>query len=385
MRLSTYLAGLVLIFFIFPGCTSDQPEFVPGSDLEDPMVTSAPFGKTAAGDPVTLYTLTNAGGMSVDVMTYGAILVSLRVPDAEGEIDDVVLGFDSLDGYLGRHPRFGSIIGRFGNRISNAQFEIDGETYTLARNNGENHIHGGVVGFDQVLWEAETVETDGRAGVAFSYTSPDDEEGYPGELAVEVTYLLGNDNALSIDYRATTNKSTHVNLTQHAYFNLAGEGSGDIGDHVLQLYADQFTPIREGLIPTGEIRDVTDTPFDFRTSHPIGERIDAMYDQLTLAGGYDHNYVVAGEPGILRPAARVTEPESGRVMEVLTTEPGVQLYTGNNLSRVEGKSGHVYGPRSGFCLETQHFPDTPNRPEFPSTLLRPGEVYESTTVFQYGL
>jgi aldose 1-epimerase len=348
-------------------------------------VTRAPYGRTPDGAPVEVYTLTNAGGLEVRAITYGAYVVSLRTPDRQGRLDDVVLGFDTLEGYLASGSHMGSVIGRYGNRIAGARFTLDGKTHSLAANDGVNHIHGGVKGFDRHVWAAEEVRQGGDVGVRFTLVSPDGDEGYPGRLQTAVTYTLTPGNELVVDYAATTDRPTHVNLTQHSYFNLAGQGHADILDHVLTIHADRYTPVAAGLIPTGPPAPVEGTPFDFREPTRIGARIDREHEQLRLGRGYDHNYVVnrAG-PGLV-PAARVVDPSSGRVMEVSTTEPGVQLYTGNWLGEEKGKGGRVYPRRSGFCLETQHYPDSPNRPDFPSTVLRPGETYRSKTVFAFGV
>ena len=338
------------------------------------------FGQTSTGERVELYTLRNAKGVEAAITNFGGILVSLKVPDRDGKLGDVVLGFDSLDGYLKRHPYFGAIIGRYGNRIGQAKFRLDGIEYPLARNNGENHLHGGIRGFDKVLWKAKV---NGQS-LELSYLSKDGEEGYPGNLAVTVSYTLTDNNELRIDYGATTDKNTVVNLTNHSYFNLAGQGEGNILAHQVMIDADRFTPVDKGLIPTGELRNVEGTPFDFRKPHAIGDRVDAKDEQLTLGNGYDHNFVLNGPAGSLRLAARVTESKSGRVMEVLTTEPGVQFYIGNFLDgTLKGKEGKVYQRRYGFCLETQHFPDSPNKPNFPSVLLKPGSRYLSTTIFRF--
>ena len=349
-----------------------------------PNVSSADFGTTPEGENVRIHTLTNSAGLEVRIITYGGIIVSLRTPDRDGNFDDIVLGFDSLEGYLAKHPYFGTLVGRYANRISNGRFTLDGVEYKLARNNGDNHIHGGIKGFDKVVWRDRLLEDDNGVGIVLEYTSEDGEEGYPGKLDVEVTYTLNENNELVCDYRATTDRATPINLTQHSYFNLAGQGTGNVMRHILELNAAAFTPNDAELIPTGEIRPVEGTPFDFRTEMPIGARINSQYEQIQVGGGYDHNFVVnqTGEGPSL--AARVREPMSGRVMEVYTTEPGVQLYTGNFLDgTLTGKGGRVYERRSGFCLETQHYPDSPNRPEFPSTILRPGETYESRTVFKF--
>jgi len=342
----------------------------------------SPFGVTADGRAVEVFTLTNPTGIEVRASSYGATLVSIRTPDRRGTFADITLGFDSLDGYLTRSRFFGALVGRYANRIAGGRFVIDGQTFQLAVNSGTNHIHGGLKGFDKVLWQGEPFEHDGVAGVTFRYTSRDGEENYPGALNTTVTYTLTPRNELVIDYAATTDKPTIVNLTQHSYFNLAGEGNGDVLGHEVMLNADRFTPVDAALIPTGELASVAGTPFDFRTSTAIGARIDADHPQLKLARGYDHNFVLNGDSGL---AARVIEPSSGRTLEVHTTEPGVQFYTGNNLAGSVGKGGHTYGPRSGFCLETQHFPDSPNKPNFPSTILRPGETYRSKTVFAFGV
>ncbi len=343
-----------------------------------------PFGKLPTGEEVQLYTLANKSGMEARIMNYGGILVSLKVPDRQGQLGDVVLGFDGLDRYVKENPYFGALIGRYGNRIAGGKFELEGKTYTLAQNNGPNHLHGGLKGFDKKLWSAESADSPDGPQLILRCVSPDGEEGYPGELRVRVTYTLTDDNALRIDYEATTDKTTIVNLTNHSYFNLKDAGATPILDHVLMIDADRFTPVDETLIPTGELRPVEGTPFDFRQPTPIGARIDADDPQLRFAGGYDHNFVLNRTGEGLTLAARVYEPATGRVMEVLTTEPGIQFYTGNFLDgTLTGKSGVVYQKRSALCLETQHFPDSPNHPQFPSTVLKPGETYRSTTVYKF--
>lgn len=353
-------------------------------------ITSEPFGTTAEGEAVHLYTLTNAGGTEMRVMDYGGIIVSLRLPDRGGRFDDVVMGYDSLEGYLTDSPYFGALIGRYGNRIAGGRFTLDGQTYTLARNNGPNHLHGGIRGFDKVVWNADPFENADGVGLVLTYTSPDGEERYPGTLQARVTYTLTDENEVVVDYFATTDKATPVNLTQHSYFNLAGDGAHDILGHVVMLDADRFTPVDSTLIPTGELREITGTPFDFRTPTPIGARIDEPDTQLEYGRGYDHNFVLNKLSGDSAPdltlAARVHEPTTGRVLEIHTTEPGLQFYTGNFLDgTLTGKNGVVYGHRHGFAMETQHFPDSPNKPEFPSTILRPGEEYRTRTVYRFSV
>jgi aldose 1-epimerase len=336
------------------------------------------------GRTFDLYTLSNPGRFEAAVTNYGGIVTSLKVPDRNGVLADIVLGFDSAAGYLKPHPYFGALIGRYANRIAGGRFRLDGVEYTLARNNGENHLHGGVRGFDKVVWNARDVSSGRAAILELSYSSKDGEEGYPGNLDVTVRYSVTEGNELKIEYTATTDKDTILNLTNHSYFNLAGQGGTDVLSHEVKLDADRFTPVNSGLIPTGETRDVAGTPFDFRQPHRIGERIDLPDEQLKLGNGYDHNFVVTGTPGVLRPAARVTDSASGRVMEVLTTEPGVQLYTGNFLDgSLTGKSGKIYLRRYGLCLETQHFPDSPNKPQFPSVVLKPGQTFRSTTIYRF--
>jgi aldose 1-epimerase len=349
-------------------------------------VSEASYGSLPDGTAVKLFTLTNASGMEIRAITYGAILVSIKVPDRAGRFADVVIGHDSLDGYVTRSRFFGALVGRYGNRIADARFTLDGRTYTLAKNNGPNHLHGGIRGFDKFVWEASVNPDPRGSSIAFKRTSPDGEEGYPGNLAVAIAYTLTDKNELIVEYRATTDKPTHLNLTNHSYFNLAGEGSGDVLGHRVTIDADRYTPVDAGQIPTGELAAVDGTPFDFRRETPIGARIDADHDQVKAGGGYDHNFVLRRTGAGLTHAARIVEPTSGRTMDVSTTEPGLQFYTGNKLDgSITGKSGHVYGRRSGLCLETQHFPDSPNKPQFPSTVLRPGEQYHSTTVFGFGV
>jgi len=348
----------------------------------DSMVTvhQQEWGKTPDGTVVHLFTLTNRQGVVAKVTSFGAILTELRVPDRAGRPANVVLGFDNLDQYVKGHPAFGATIGRFANRIAKARFSIDGVEYKVAANSGANHIHGGRQGFDKRVWQARPLlPKDREAAVEFSYVSQDGEEGYPGNLKVTVTYTLTDSGELRIDYRASTDKATPINLTNHSYFNLAG--SGDVRDQELMINADRYTPADGELIPTGEIASVKGTPLDFTKPLKIGARIEQLKPQ---PGGYDHNYVINGDPGTLRLAARATEPRSGRVMEVSTTEPGVQLYTGNWLDgKVKGVDGVVYPRHGGFCLETQHYPDSVNKSMFPSPILRPGQTFNSTTVFKF--
>lgn len=338
------------------------------------------FGKTKSGEAVELYTLESGRGVTAKVMTYGALLTELHVPDRQGRAADVVLGFDTLESYLAGHPFFGATVGRYANRIARGEFTLDGKTYTLAKNNGPNHLHGGLLGFDKKVWRAE--EFPGQAAVRFRYRSPDGEEGYPGTLDAEVTYTLTADNALRLDYRAITDRPTIVNLTNHSYFNLAGHASGDVLGHELMLAADRYTPVEGTLIPTGEIRPVEGTPLDFRKPTAIRARIVQLAD--VPGGGYDHNFVLNGGGRSLALGARVVEPRSGRLMEMLTTQPGVQLYTANFLDgKTKGKGGAAYGKHAGFCLETQHYPDSPHHPGFPTVVLRPGETYLQTTVYRF--
>jgi aldose 1-epimerase len=328
--------------------------------------------------------LTNTNGVVARLSSLGATLVSWTAPDREGRMADVVLGYETFEGWTNNAPFFGVIVGRYGNRIAKGQFALDGTTYTLARNNAPNHLHGGVKGFDKVVWTATEIQRPEGPSVQFEYVSRDGEEGYPGTLRASVVYTLTDRNELRIAYSATTDRKTVVNLTNHTYFNLAG--SGDILGHSLTLAADRFTPVDSTLIPTGELRPVAGSPFDFRQATPIGARIDAADEQLRFGGGYDHNFVLNRQSSDLTLAARAVDPASGRVLEVRTTEPGVQFYTGNFLDgTIVGKGGQRYARRTGFCLETQHFPDSPNQPSFPTTVLEPGQTYQSTTVFALGV
>ena len=347
-------------------------------------ITRADFGKTPDGESVELFTLTNSMGMEAKITNYGGIVVSLTAPDRNRKFADVVLGFNDLESYLKGHPYFGSIIGRYGNRIAKGRFSLSGVEYKLAVNNGPNHLHGGIKGFDKVVWTAKPGSTKTGASLTLMYLSKDGEEGYPGNLNVKVVYTLTNNNELRIDYSATTDKDTVINLTHHSYFNLAGEGNGDILNHRVTLKANRFLPTDTTSIPTGELRSVGGNPFDFVTPHAIGERINQNDQQLQFGNGYDHNWIVNGSPGRMRIAAEVYEPTSGRLMQVWTTEPGIQFYTGNFLDgTLTGKSGKPYPRRSGFCLETQHYPDSPNQAKFPTTTLRKGATYNSTTIYHF--
>jgi len=353
-------------------------------------IQKASFGKTKEGAGVDIYTLTNKNGMTARVMTYGATLTELLVPDKTGTPGNIVLGFDKVEPYLAGVPYFGATVGRVGNRIAKGAFSLNGQTYTLATNNGPNHLHGGIKGFDKVVWKADVVLAKDGQAVKFSYHSPDGEEGYPGNLDVTVTYTLTDANELRLDYTATTDKATPVNLTNHSYFNLAGEGSGNILGHVLMIAADQITPVDDSLIPTGDLKPVKGTVFDFTTPVAIGARIGKVPGPAPV--GYDHNYVLrkaegggrGTEAGAMTLAARVIEPKSGRVMDVRTTEPGLQFYSGNFLDgTIKSRKGVPYQKHDAFCLETQHFPDSVNRPHFPSTVLEPGKTYRTTTVYAF--
>jgi len=341
------------------------------------------YGATQSGTPVDLYTLTNDNGVEVKITNYGGIITSIVAPDRDGDFREITLGMDSLEGYLGPHPFFGALVGRYGNRIRAGKFTLNGKDYQLATNANGHHLHGGNKGFDKVVWEAKTTSVDDGVSLTLNYVSKDGEENYPGNLSVTVTYTLTNDDELQIDYTAKTDQPTVLNLTNHTYFNLAQ--SDTILDHVMMLDADDFTVVDDAVITTGEIRSVEGTPLDFRQPTRIGKRIEADDEQLKFAGGYDHNWVVNGEPGELRLAARVTEPTTGRTLEVYTTQPGIQFYAGNMMPQeMVGRGGQVYKWRGGLCLETQHFPDSPNHPNFPTTELKPGEKYHEVTVFKFG-
>lgn len=349
-------------------------------------IVEEPFG-TADGQAVTRYTLTNKNGMTVSILNYGAIIQRWTSPDRTGKQGDIVLGYNTVAEYIKATPYFGAVVGRYGNRIANGKFTLDGQTYTLATNNAPGempcNLHGGIKGFDKVVWKGKAQENQGKLGVTLKYLSCAGEEGFPGNLDVTVNYWLTDSDEVEVEYKATADKATPINLTQHSYFNLAGEGCGTILDHELMIAADRTTPVNKGLIPTGELKPVAGTPFDFTTPHKIGERIGQTDQQLEFGLGYDHNWVLNNKDGKLALAARVTEPTSGRVLEVLTVEPAIQFYCGNFLDgTLVGKSGKAYAHRTGFCLETQHYPDSPNQPAFPSTILRPGKTYQTKTVFR---
>ncbi len=383
MNLHKILFSLLFSILLFT-CTSDQTNSKKMQNDDSLSFLKTPFGTTPDGE-VELFSLKNKNGMEVKVTNYGGIITSIIVPDKNGEMADVVLGFDSLSQYLEPHPYFGAIIGRYGNRIANGKFKLDNNEYTLVKNNGENHLHGGTKGFDKVIWEAKKVHSQNKVGVELTYTSADMEEGYPGKLEVTVQYALNNDNQLFIAYQADSDKKTLCNLTNHSYFNLSGEGNGSILNHELTLDANQITPTDEGLIPTGELQSVKDTPFDFLSATQIGQRIDDDHQQLKNGDGYDHNFVLNKRKDNER-AAALFDPKSGRFMEVFTTEPGIQIYTGNFLDgSLIGKSGKPYLKRGAVCLETQHFPDSPNQPSFPSTTLEPNKLYSSLTIYKFSV
>jgi aldose 1-epimerase len=376
--LQTLAAGLIAI--TLAGC-ADMPDTNKTS-----TVVRDDFGKTPDGQPVEIYTLANAKGTQARILTYGGIVQSLKVPDKNGNYADVVLGFDNLQGYIDKSPYFGALIGRYGNRIGGAKFTLEGQTYTLATNNNGNTLHGGLKGFDKVVWAAEpSLSVDGPV-LTLTYLSKDGEEGFPGNLKVTAIYTLTESNVLRIEFTATTDKPTVVNLTHHSYFNLAGQGNGKILGHIMCINADNTTPVDAGLIPTGEIKPVDGTPFDFRTPTPIGERINNPDTVLQYGPGYDHNWVVNNPAGQFGLQARVVEPVSGRTLEVWSDQPGLQFYAGNFLDgTITGKEGKVYTHRSAFCLEPQHFPDSPNKPNFPSVELKPGETYRCVIAYKFGV
>lgn len=347
-------------------------------------ISEQPFGATTDGTNVKLYTLRNGHGAEATICNYGGLVTSLKVPDKNGNSGDVVLGYDNLAAYIKDSPYFGALIGRYGNRIAKGKFTLDGKQYSLATNNGPNALHGGIKGFDKVVWQANPHETKSGPSLELTYVSKDGEEGYPGTLSVKAVYTLTDDNALKLEYTATTDKDTVANLTHHSYFNLAGKG--DVLNHVVMINADKFTPVDSTLIPTGELKPVDGTPFDFRTPTAIGARIQQDDQQLKFGNGYDHNWVINNYTGKVRLMARVTEPTSGRVLEVFSSEPGLQFYSGNFLDgTLTGKGGWVYQFRNGFCMEPQHFPDSPNQPNFPSVVLKPGQVYHNTIIYRFSV
>ncbi|MGA2280881.1 MAG: aldose epimerase family protein [Verrucomicrobiota bacterium] len=347
-------------------------------------ISQAPFGKTPDGTPVAIYTLRNSKGMEARIMTYGGIVQSLKVPDKNGKFDDVVLGYDNVGGYIAKTPYFGALIGRYGNRIGGAKFTLEGKTYTLAANNGPNTLHGGIKGFDKVVWQAQSWITPNGPALELTYVSKDGEEGFPGNLKVKAIYTLTGDNELQLNFTATTDQPTVCNLTHHSYFNLRGQGNGDILGHEVYINSDKTTTVNKELITTGEFAPVEGTPFDFRKPTAIGARINDPNPVLQYGPGYDHNWVINKPMGKLGLQARVYEPTTGRVMEVWSTEPGLQFYAGNSLDgTITGKDGKVYQQRSGFCLEPQHYPDSPNKPMFPTTELKPGETYQNTILYRF--
>ena len=373
---------LTAMALIMVGCEKKETQTPKETKTREQRVMSInteSFGKTPDGQEVDLYTLANTNGLKARITNYGAILVSLEVPDKNGKLADITLGFDTLEGYIKGHPYFGATVGRYANRIGGASFKLNDVEYKLAANNGPNHLHGGIKGFDKVVWKAEDVTAESnQAFVKLSYLSKDGEEGYPGNLTCTVTYTLTKDDELKISYEAETDKTTILNLTNHTYWNLAGQGNGDVLGHELMLSADKYTPVDEGLIPTGEIESVKGSPMDFTKPMIIGSRI------IQVEGGYDHNYVLNSGGGTLALCAKVYEPTSGRIMEIYTIQPGVQFYTGNFLDgSISGKAGKVYNKHYGFCLETQHFPDSPNKPDFPSVVLKPGDKYTTVTVHKF--
>jgi len=374
-----FLIFPLLAAFFMAACTTQNEK----TDKMSPTISKSVFGNLPDGQQADLYTLTNAEGMTVKITNYGGIITHLTAQDKSGNWEDVVLGFDSLQSYLDGHPFFGALVGRYGNRIAKAQFELNGKTYSLLKNNGENHLHGGKKGFDKVLWKTEEVLTETTAGLKLHYVSPDGEEGFPGNLDVTVTYTLDNDNALRIDYSATTDQSTIVNLTNHSYFNLTGL-KRDILDHEITINADSLVAVNENLIPKGPLEAVAGTPFDFLSAHKIGERInDESNEQIKNGGGYDHSWALNASSEDIPLAATAHDLQSGRYMEVFTTEPGIQFYTGNFLDGSLTGKGATYTKRYGFCFETQHFPDSPNQSQFPTVTLNPGETYSTTTIYKF--
>jgi aldose 1-epimerase len=388
MRRFTRRAGNVAVaVLLVTGFAALGPAAPPAAGTNPPRIDKDAFGTMPDGRQVDRYTLSNGRGMRIRLLTYGGIIQTIEVPDRRGHNGNVALGFDNLADYVARSPYFGSITGRYANRIAQGRFTLDGVTYQLAQNNGVNHLHGGNVGFDKRIWSATELRERDAVGLRLTYTSPAGEENYPGTLSATVTYRLTRDNEIRIDYRATTDAPTIINLTNHTYFNLAGEGSGTIEDHKLTVNASRYTPVDSTLIPTGTLDPVAGTPMDFRRSTAIGERIRDNFPQLVIGQGYDHNFVLDRRDNTFRqlePAATVVDPDSGRVLSIRTTEPGLQFYSGNFLDgTLVGTSHHVYRQGDGFALETQHFPDSPNKPQFPTTVLRPGQTYNTTTVYEF--
>ena len=374
----------ILPLILLAACSSSTPEPGKAAEMAKPKLKKSDFGKTADGTAVDLYTMTNKNGVEISIMTRGAIVTSVKTPDKAGALGEITLGFDSLDGYLKENPYFGAVVGRYGNRIAKGHFKLNGKDYKLAVNNGANHLHGGLLGFDKAVWTARDASTPEAPAVELTNLSKDGEEGYPGNLTVKVTYSLNDANEVSIAYSATSDKDTVTNITNHSYFNL--KGSGTILEHQIMLNASRYTPVDAGLIPTGQLAPVKGTPFDFTTATAIGARIDDAKDQQIKFGlGYDHNWVLDKPTAdALTVAAEVYEPTTGRVLQVSTTQPGVQFYTGNFLDgKIIGRGGKAYEKRSGLCLETQHFPDSPNHPTFPTTTLKPGETMTSKTVWKF--
>ena len=374
-HMTSWISYLVAMF-LFTTCADLKTNSI--------MIEKEPFGLTNEGKQVDLFKISHQDGMIVTIINYGAIVTSLFVPDKEGVLADIVLGYETLKEYVEDRSYFGATVGRIGNRVADGKFVLDGVKYELARNDGENHLHGGIKGFNKRIWAPEIIDHRGIPTLKMTYLSKDGEEGYPGNLRISVSYSLTNDNGLKIDYAAETDKLTILNPTHHSYFNLSGAGNGEILDHVLTINADTFTPVREGLIPIGEIRDVTGTPLDFRNPKAIGERINANDEQITLGLGYDHNWVLNNWDSSLNLAVTLYDSRSGRFMEVFTTEPGMQFYSGNFLDgSITGKEGKIYHHRSALCLEADHFPDSPNQPDFPPVTLGPGETYEQTTIYRF--
>ncbi len=388
-RQASFLYFVFFVALLHLGCKENKKENQSETEMvktesQKNHIEKSAFGEMPNGEQVDKYTLSNENGMEIDVITYGGIITRWTAPDKNGNYQDVVLGFNDLESYFGDVPYFGALVGRYGNRIANGEFSLDGETYTLAKNNGPNHLHGGVKGFDKAVWDAKAESTDDGASLVLTYTSADGEEGYPGKLDVTVTYTLTGDNQLDIHYEAVTDKPTVVNLTQHSYFNLSGDFSQDILDNEVTLNASAYLPVDQGLIPTGELRPVEGTPFDFTEPKAVGEEINADNEQIKRGGGYDHCWVLNETEEDLGFAASAYHPESGRLLEVYTDEPAIQFYTGNFLNgALASKTGGTYGKRSGLCLETQHYPDSPNQEAFPTTRLNPGEKYSSHTSFKF--